>query len=209
MDKKGNDKRRETCQKIGSEKKKIGHRREEEFGNLYCDPTEITYKAEADKIITRSDLLVTLKKKLNITSGRTSIKSGNNLQFTLGNIPEITNSDDKIRAISQISVWNKYLGKSNSSSPADVLCYREKNTWTFFNMHDVINFIVSSATWRMLESGRIKGDFEDSSKKGKSQYLTYEYRSGKGYFLGANGNKGNPFIHLLKQNLPYHIEEDR
>jgi hypothetical protein len=209
MDLKGNDKRRESCKKMGSEKKKTGHKREEEFGELFCDPSNITYKAEADKTITNSALLDILRRKLGVLSGRTSIKSGNNLQFTLGNIPEITNAEDKLQAISQVSVWNKYLGKNHSSAPADILSYRENRTWIFFNMHHVINFIVSSATWRIIDSGRIKGDFEDSSKKGKSQYLTYEYRSGKGYFLGANGNRGKPFIVLLTKNLLYHIEEDK
>jgi hypothetical protein len=35
-----------------------------------------------------------------------------------------------------------------------------------------------------------------------SQYLTYEYRETHvSYVLGANGNKGKPFIRLLTQNL--------
>lgn len=55
--------------------------------------------------------------------------------------------------------------------------------------------------WRKLLSGRIKGDFNDNSKKGKRQYITYEYRTRhKSYFLGLNGGKGIEFIKLLISN---------
>jgi hypothetical protein len=72
-------------------------------------------------------------------------------------------------------------------------------------MADCIQFIVSKATWRGLEAtGRMKADFTDKSRKGYSQYLTYEYRSThKSHFLGANGNKGLPFIQLLKASIPF------
>lgn len=204
-----NEKRRETCKKIGSEKKKTGHAREEIFGDMFCDKTPITTKAEADKTITDPFLLANLRMKLGVLSGQTSIKSGNNIQFILGNIPEVTDADNKLEAIATPIVWNKYLRKSMSRKPADVLAYREDKRWIFFNMEDVIRFILSSAQWRMLSTGRIKGDFSDSSKKGKRQYLSYEYRKGKGYFLGENGNKGKPFIQLLMTKISFHIEEDK
>lgn len=205
-----NQKRIESCKKVGGEKKRIGHKREDVFGERWCDPSATTYKAEADKTITDEDMLGLLRTTLGVSSGRCSIKSGKNLQFTLGNIREITEVEDKVGAISARAIWEKYLGKSESQSPADVLVYRDGDKWVFFNMHSVIDFIVGSCTWRMTESGRMKGDFKDSSKKGVRQYLTYEYRqTHKSYFLGANGNRGQAFIELLRQNLPHHQEVDK
>ncbi len=72
---------------------------------------------------------------------------------------------------------------------------------------DIINFIVNNCIWRKLKTERIKGDFIDNSKKGYSQYITYEYRNThKSYFLGLNGNKGKRFIELLMNNINYIIE---
>jgi hypothetical protein len=208
VEKTGNQKRIESCRLIGGQKKKDGHKIEEEFGKKYCNPSEITYKAEADKTITNEKYLQELKKELGVVSGRASIKSGNNTQFTLGKIRELENADNKREVLRRTEFWEKYVGKSESASPADVLVYRDEKRWIAFNMHHVVKFIALNALWRILNSGRIKGDFKDSSKKGSRQYLTYEYRKGKGYFLGANGNKGKPFIYLLMENLPHHIEED-
>lgn len=199
----GNDKRKASCKAVGSEKKRTGHKREDIFGARFCDPAATTYKAEADKIITNTELLAKLNAEIGpLPSGGTSIKSGKNLQFTLGRIPEITEADDKLAAIAARPIWEKYLGKSHSATPADVLCYKTETGWAFFNMSDVITFIATSATWRVLDTGRIKGDFADSSRAGSSQYLTYEYRATHGsHFLGANGNKGQAFIGLLMANL--------
>jgi hypothetical protein len=140
----GNDKRKASCKAVGGEKKKTGHKREDHFAERWGDVSSaITYKAEADKTITDETLLKRLNETLGpLTSGRTSLKSGNNLQFTLGVIPEITEADDKVCAIAQQSLWEKYLAKSHSANPADILCYRSKTDWTFFKMSDVISFIV-------------------------------------------------------------------
>jgi hypothetical protein len=201
----GNEKRKASCKAVGSEKKKAGHKVEDLFGELFCDLSPITYKPEADKIITDEKLLMFLHKKIGLVSnGATSIKSSKNIQFTLGNIPEITSASDKLKAISERHIWEKYLGKSLSDVPASMLCYKDIDSWIFFNMKHVIDFITENASWRLLKTGRIKGDFVDDSRKGKSQYLTYEYRSTHGsYFLGANGNKGQKFIELLMKNLLY------
>lgn len=206
-----NEKRVAACKLVGGEKKRIGHKRENDFGERWCDPTAITYKAEADKVVTNPELLAILKEKLSVNSGSCSIKSGKNLQFTLGNIPEVTDAEDKIKAISQPAVWQKYLGKSLSNCPADVLVYRSDDRWTFFNMQSVIAFVVDSCVWRETSTGRFKGDFRDGSKKGSRQYLTYEYRPAphNGYFLGANGNRGRAFIELLQATLPFHQEVDK
>ena len=74
----------------------------------------------------------------------------------------------------------------------------------FFNIEDIGNFKGKQCKWRNLTSGRKKGDFLDSSRKGFSQYITYEYRkTHKSFFLGFNGNKGIKFISLLKNNINF------
>jgi hypothetical protein len=97
-------------------------------------------------------------------------------------------------------LFNKYLKKNSSDKPADILVYKdiENKRWIFFNMDDIINYIAEKCIWRKLDSGRIKGDFADKTKKGMTQYITYEYRdTHKSYFLGLNGGKGVNFIKLL------------
>ena len=208
---KGNEKRKASCKLVGGAKKRGGHGLEKVFDEAVgvCSTTTST-KAEADCTIDRQNprgkvLVDKLEAKLGaLTSLHCSLKSGNNLQFTLGNIPEITDASDKLAAMSQRTLWEKYLGKSKSNKPAELLVYRNADSWTFFKMSDVLDFIVKNSTWRLLETGRLKGDFKDDTKKGFSQYLTYEYRTThKSYFLGANGGKGKPFIELLKKNLQY------
>jgi hypothetical protein len=217
---KGNEKRKQSCKLVGGEKKRTGHARERLFTDAFGDAADcVTYKAEADCRISVTNpatatLLESLSKTLNLdlndrTSLYASIKSGNNLQFTLGNIPEITGATDKIAAMSSPALWKKYLQKSESANPAGLLVYyiaSPKPSWTFFKMDTAIDFIVKKCVWRLLDTGRLKGDFIDSSKKGVSQYLTYEYRNThKSYFLGANGGKGLAFMNLLKANIPYYV----
>jgi len=199
----GNDKRKASCKAVGGEKKRTGHKREDLFGKQFCEDTPVTFKAEADKTITNSCVLEHLQDILGpFENGNTSIKSGNNLQFTLGRIDEITKSSNKLASISSPALWNKYLAKSESASPASLLCYYSSDGWDFFRMSDVIDYIVKNAHWHELDSGRLKGYFNDSSRKGTRQYLTYEYRTThKSHFLGANGNKGEHFIKLLKANI--------
>ena len=199
---------------IGSYKKKLGHQIEKEFikqfnFNELNNPIE--YGAKADTSIDiNHPIYITLKDKLNITGLNVSNKSGNNIQFTLGQIPELKDIDindlDKNKVL---LILNKYLKKINSDKPVDILVYKDINTnnWIFFNIDDIINFIVNNCIWRKLKTERIKGDFIDNSKKGYSQYITYEYRNThKSYFLGLNGNKGKRFIELLMNNINYIIE---
>lgn len=172
-------------------------------------------KPEADCIISPENsigakLLEELTEKFGESGlSHCSIKSGNNLQFVLGNIPEITemeSMDKRISAMANPDLWWKYLGKSMSKKPANLLVYyhKDSDSWTYFKMADCIQFIVSKATWRGLVTGRMKADFADNSLKGSRQYLTYEYRSTHGsHFLGANGGRGRLFIDLLKRNIPF------
>ena len=201
----GNAKRKASCKKVGGEKKKIGHKREKEFLKQYNlaeldSPTE--YGAKSDTTIdVLHPISQILKDQLGVSGFNVSNKSGNNIQFTLGQIPEL--KDAVVEDFDEIfirNLFNKYLKKSNSDKPADILVYKdiENGRWIFFNMDDIIDYIVAKCIWRKLDTGRIKGDFNDATKKGMSQYITYEYRdTHKSYFLGLNGGKGKKFIELL------------
>lgn len=215
----GNEKRKESCRLVGGEKKRVGHRRENDFKQQYNpasteEPTE--YAATSDTWI-REDASIAEKLRhrfsLPMRNLYVSNKSGNNLQFTLGSIPELDTPDnlawlqDKTHCA---ELFNKYLKKDGTARPADLLVYKDtkQSKWIFFKMDDVVSFIVENAMWRKLETGRIKGDFLNSSKKGHAQYLTYEFRSThKSHFLGLNGGKGVQFIELLKERIPF-LEDD-
>jgi hypothetical protein len=213
----GNEKRKQSCKNVGGEKKRKGHKREDDFKNQY-NPASLTeateYKATSDTWIPSGlEISNILCERFGIPASKDlyiSNKSGENIQFTLGQIPELIAEDnlawlqnaDNCRAL-----FNKYLKKVDSAKPADILVYKDNTAqkWIFFKMDDIIDFIVAKATWRRLETGRIKGDFDNDTKKGSSQYLTYEYRTThKSYFLGLNGGKGIEFIHLLKKNIAFY-----
>lgn len=204
----GNDKRKISCKKVGGEKKRIGHEIEKEFTrqyNINDINKPIVYGAKADTSIDiNHPICEILKQTLNINGFNVSNKSGNNIQFTLGQIIEL--KDIEIELLTKdkiINIFNKYLKKINSDKPVDLLVYKDtdNNRWIFFNIDDIIHFIANECMWRKLSTGRIKGDFNDNSKKGISQYITYEYRNThNSYFLGLNGNKGKRFIELLMNN---------
>jgi hypothetical protein len=203
----GNDKRKESCKKVGGIVKEKGHKREGDF-NKEFNPSalgNIEYGATSDCVIsTIHPIVPVLQTKFGINSYNTSNKSGGSIQFTLGSIPEL-NCDNNLEYIknkeNSRQLFFKYLKKSGSERPADLLVYKNKQTknWEFFKMDDIIEYIVNKCKWRKLSSDRLKGDFVDNSKKGIRQYLTYEYRAThKSYLLGLNSGKGIQFIDLLK-----------
>jgi hypothetical protein len=212
----GNEKRIASCKAIGGEKKKIGHIREKEFTkqyNLSELNAPIEYKATSDTLIdVNHTIYEVLKEELKVSGANVSNKSGNNIQFTLGQIPELKDIEiEQLTPLLVYEIFNKYLKKNTSEKPADILVYKdEKNSrWIFFNMDDIIEYITTKCSWRKLSSGRIKGDFKNNSKKGFSQYITYEYRQHKGYFLGLNGGAGKKFIDLLMSEtygIKYHCD---
>jgi hypothetical protein len=216
MNSTGNEKRIKSCKAVGGEKKRTGHEWEAKHNKAFGvvgAHNAVSTKAEADCVISPSNLEgAALLGELRAafgggeSMGRVSLKSGKNLQFTLGVIPELESASDKTAVLRSPEFWNKYLAKSKSKIPCDLLCYYDKslNSFTYFNMADVVGFIVEKCKWRFLATGRIKGDFADKSRNGSRQYLTYEYRkTHKSYFLGANGNKGQLFVDLLVANLPH------
>ena len=214
---KGNNKRIASCKKIGGEKKKIGHNREKQFTKQYnIDEINnpIEYGAKSDTSIDENHpICQILKEKLDVKGYNVSNKSGNNIQFTLGQIPELNGIEvEQLTEANTNNILNNYLKKIKSDKPADILVYKdvENSRWIFFNINDIITFISKKCCWRKLNTGRLKGDFYDNSKKGFSQYITYEYRNThKSYFLGVNGNKGKKFIKLLMSDtygINYHCD---
>jgi hypothetical protein len=226
----GNEKRKESCKKVGGEKKQAGHDIEVEFLKQFNNPEFIRYQkakeegkntieygATSDTTIDESHpVRDVLKDKLNITGVNVTNKSGNNIQFVLGNIPEFK----QIQSATEITpdfvtkMLNNYLKKGNSSKPADMLVYKYtiNKKWLFFNIIHVINYIAEKGIWRKIEeTGRYKCDFNNGTKKGKGQYLTHEHRgTHNSDFLGANGNTGIKFIKLLmdeKYGIKYHSED--
>jgi hypothetical protein len=226
--KKGNEKRKESCKMVGGEKKRIGHSVEAIFqkqfgkgGVVVTKKPKADSKPEADSTMDLSNpntraLDASLLETFGIDVAKApnvSNKRGRNLQFVLGRIPELESpktDEERLAAVSKPALWQKYLKKTASPKPADWLVYLDETAkqWIFFKMDDVVNYIVTHSVWRILATGRMKGDFEGI------QYLTYEYRSThNSYFLGANGNKGNKWITLLmKKNLRHlkvSVEEDK
>lgn len=203
----GNEKRKESCKKVGAEKKRLGHKYEKDFMSQY-NPNDLyktEYGATSDTSICPTHPICNiLYETIKPSNLNVSNKSGNNIQLTLGTIPELKNINVDILNENKEyvhKIFNKYLKKSESLKPAGILAYKDTTNkkWVFFNMDDVVTYIVNHCKWRKLESGRIKGDFKDDSKKGYSQYITYEYRSThNSHFLGFNGNKGSSFMELLK-----------
>jgi hypothetical protein len=226
---KGNDKRKESCKKVGGEKKRAGHDIEIEFLKQYNYPeykkhieaieegkSLIEYGATSDTTIDESHpVRDVLKDMLSITGVNVTNKSGKNIQFVLGIIPEFK----QIQSATEITpnfvtkLLNNYLKKCNSSKPADMLVYKCKSSkkWIFFNIVKVIDYIAEKGMWRKLESGRYKCDFKNGTKKGMGQYLTHEHRgTHNSDLLGANGNTGIKLIKLLmdkKYGIEYHSED--
>jgi hypothetical protein len=212
----GNDKRKVSCQKVGHTKKVTGHQRETDFKTKYNPNSlshKISYGPTSDAMI-QSDhpICHRLKQILGVTNFNCSNKSGNNIQLTLGRIPEL-DVEDNLSVLSDRTqchlIFQKYLKKIHSQTPADLLVYHDvsRQKWIFFNIDDVVDYIVNHVIWRKLASGRIKGDFIDQYAR-QTQYITYEYReTHKSHFLGMNGNKGIAFIDLLVYKIKY-VEDD-
>ena len=213
--------------------KRRGHQKEAKFNDQFgSEKYKTNYtNVGADNYISKSNPFYSvLAEYFNIKSEEdlsVSLKSSNTIQISLGNMPELTDRnklivssvkmsktgreatkvDHGISFSNQIEVlksrvfWNKYLKKG------EFLCYDSGDTYYFFLMDEVIHFIIENCNWRILDTGRLKGDFLYKNKS--KQFLTYEYRSEKKSFvLGAHGGKkGKEFIELLKDNVKYYSKD--
>ena len=214
--------------KQASAVKRGGHKREEKFNRkMGYDDAEINWSgSSADCLIDPEKLSPSLeewitKKGISLEGG-VSMKGGTTLQFHLGNIPELTDKqnystaknnkgqtcvdhgisfEDQLRSLRSPEFWSKYLRKG------ELLCYEDEESeeYNYFKMSDVISYICGECDWRILPTGRLKGDFH-----GK-QILTYEYRKKKKSFvLGAHGGEnGKKFIKLLKDKIDVLVESSQ
>jgi hypothetical protein len=203
--------------------KKNGHMNEQIFNNIFGDTLhKVNYSgSSADNYICVNncyyDILYGLSLKLERTNIFCSLKSGSSFQFHLGNINELSDKDFyktslfknnknhtcgkhnisfniQNEILKSFKFWEKYLKKG------ELLCVINDNTYIFFNMNDIINLIISKFNWRLLDTGRIRGDIYNN--KG---IITFEYRPDKNQFLlGHSGkNSGLRLLNILKNEIKH------
>jgi hypothetical protein len=230
--------RSESMSKIGRLVKERGHALEGMFNSLFNRRQKSLNLtgASSDCFITDNDALKSLK-PLNVVGNEVSLKASDTWQFHLGVLPELSdiryyqNSlrkvipsgrtkeethgthnlsfDEQLHVLRSQEFWWKYLGKG------DYLCYTDRmSLWRFFSMKDVINFIIKETHWRLLPTGRIKGDFKVQyvKKNGDTDFkllkgiITFEYRDDghNSFVLGAHGAKnGYRLMKILTENIKY------
>ena len=222
-------KRVETGKKLGREWKEVGHANEFMFNAKFFKRQKLNFEgASADCLV--NDKTFSSLARLGVEGREVSLKSGSTAQFHLGLIEELSQKehyrrslvtkilrgrpatcgthhlpwDDQLLVLRSRSFWRKYLGKG------DFYCQleRDKASYTFFSMERVISFIIENTQWRLLETGRIKGDLPVKQKKGGFRYravITFEFRPEKTCFvLGANGGQnGYLFCDILKQHIDF------
>lgn len=201
---KGGEKDAEHAQRVdrvekGKIKKTLGHTEEklfnQQFGN---EDDKINFSGNTyDCLITNPEYLHLFDKEPTI-----SLKCGQTIQFHLGNIPELSDKEyykssikvntkeescgqhsisfeEQLLHLKSVEFWNKYLKKGN------YYCHLINGEYIFIDMDDVIKFIIENVSWRLLDTGRIKGDL--FNKKG---VITFEYRKDKNQFMiGACGGR--------------------
>lgn len=218
-----------------SKVKKDGHKREEKFNRDHGNLNEtINYSGASSDCnlyrLSSAKLISDISQKIGSRDEdhiKISLKGGRTIQIHLGKVPELTSSNFKIeenikketkvfheisffeqeKVLKSTQFWNKYLAKG------EILCYdNDEGKRTYFNMNHVVQFVIDHFQWRLLDTGRIKGDFVDpttnSIPKGFKGIFTYEYRSEKKCFvLGAHtSSKGKQFIQTLEKYIPNFVE---
>jgi hypothetical protein len=166
------------------------------------------------------------------TEGKLMLRVGKNWQFHLGDLPEIGSInffaksikkvkfknktlecgtydkdwDTQIKQLKSFSFWEKYFCKGHN-----VFCFSNDNyEYFFFNIHDMVQYIITNTKWRLLETGRIKGDLflEDGTS---ITIFTIEFRNEshkKCFAFGAHGGgKGIQLFLILLRNIKhYHCQ---
>lgn len=217
--------------------KKIGHSEEVKFNVLFGDYQLENLNlsgASADCIVEKDQFKKQIQSALDYHEDdfTVSLKSGKTWQFHLGVIEEISSLEfikqhisvsidengkettivkhsksfeDQCKALNSLDFWNKYFKKG------ELLCYNDKNgNYTFFEMNKAIEAIINGFEWRLLETGRIKGDCRigGALKKG---VITCEYRNEdhkKCLVLGASGGtndnaNGYRLFNFFKEQIKY------
>ncbi len=161
--------------------------------------------------------------------GKLMLRVGKNWQFHLGDISEIGNVDCFAKSIKKVNVNNKFLecGKYDKSwddqvvqltslafwkkyfcKGHSVFCFSNDNfEYFFFNINEMVNYIIANTRWRLLETGRIKGDL--FLQNGTSiTIFTIEFRNEshkKCFAFGAHGGgKGIQLFLILLRNIRHY-----
>lgn len=163
------------------------------------------------------------------TEGKVMLRVGKNWQFHLGDLPEIgsinhfaksirktkiknktlecgtydNNWEYQVEQLKSTFFWEKYFCKGHS-----VFCFSNDNyEYFFFNIHDIINYIISNTNWRLLNTGRIKGDLSVENKTSITIF-TIEFRNEihkKCFAFGAHGGgKGIQLFLILLRNIKHY-----
>jgi len=166
------------------------------------------------------------------TEGALMLRVGKNWQFHLGDLPEIGSTsyfaksiksvkiknkllecgtydkdwDTQVKLLKSLSFWEKYFCKGNN-----VFCFSNDNyEYFFFNIHDMVQYITTNTKWRLLETGRIKGDLFLDDRTSLTIF-TIEFRNEshkKCFAFGAHGGgKGIQLFLILLRNIKhYHCQ---
>jgi hypothetical protein len=142
------------------------------------------------------------------------IKAGSNWQFRLGRIPEVEmfvshytdegkvvvfKSKEQIESVVLNEFFlRKYAFKSN------LFVARKYEIWQIFCSADIIDLLQMHCSIRILETGRIKFDYFDGTKKVQG-LMTIEYRSEphkKSFVFGAHGGgAGEKLRQIIESSL--------
>lgn len=211
--------------------KNSGHASEVAFNSLFGQKStkEMNFSgAGADCEVQKKVYTDLLRKELGLKSFTVSLKSAKTWQFHLGVVPELSDKEfyakslhtikkgnkmvtsgihsldweNQLKVLKSKSFWEKYLKKG------ELLVYTiDKETYYFFKMDDVIDFIRKNFVWRLLETGRIKGDVFNKAGKLQKGRITFEYRDDetkKCFVLGAHsGKNGHLLFLILKEYLNF------
>jgi hypothetical protein len=222
--------RTENQRLAGKRAKLLGHAAEARFAGFFSDSLhETEFRAQADNTLNQET--ASLLASLGVSGRRVSTKSGSTFQIHLGNIPELSDKEyfhgslerrvvkgkmstcgkhsrsfhEQVSVLSSTEFWQSYLGKQS-----DFLCFEVPNetTFEFYSMAASIQFICDRFTWRLLETGRIKGDIRTLTGEERTGVITFEYRDNKRQFnLGCNGSSadggnGRTFFKMLRSEVP-------
>ncbi len=161
--------------------------------------------------------------------GKLMLRIGKNWQFHLGDITELGSTTGFEKSIIKKSInnkilecgsydkdwdtqklilnsfdfWSKYFCKGS-----EVFCFSNDNSeYFFFNIKEMVNYFIENTQWRILDTGRIKGDL--SLFDGKIiTIFTIEFRNEshkKCFVFGAHGGgKGIQLFLILLRNIKHY-----
>lgn len=113
-------------------------------------------------------------------------------------IPEFDDKNLGIYTSSPVKMFKLFENYFKQSNTIFVFKNIILKKWYFYDIDDVISIICDECTWKILDSGPIRGYLKD--KKGMHQYITYEPSDGS-MFFGITHDKENRFNEYLKSKI--------